>query len=230
MAVLEPAIVCDKDGRRIPVYVCVNVISLNCGRVIKSFFRETVVDKRTDGNIEATNKYLEQRVVQRTDELLEVNKILQNELAERKKVENMLYVNQEVLEAKNAALTEILDHLEIEKKKIKENITANVQNHILPILQKLRKKEKSHHYIDLLQKALQDLTSSYGTKQIKNEAKLTTREIEICDMIKNDISGKEIAVILNISYGTIEWYRSRIRSKLGIKNRKINLSSFLKTL
>ncbi|MCP4267272.1 MAG: PAS domain S-box protein [Candidatus Brocadiaceae bacterium] len=229
-AVLEPAIVCDKDGRRIPVDVCVNVISLNCGRVIKSFLRETVADKRVEGNFEATNKYLEQRVVQRTDELLEVNKILQNELAERKKVENMLYVNQEVLEAKNAALTEILDHLEIEKKKIKENITANVQNHILPILQKLRKKEKSHHYIDLLQKALQDLTSSYGTNQIKNEAKLTPREIEICDMIKSGISGKEIAEILDISHGTIERHRNNIRRKLGIKNRKISLSFFLKTL
>ncbi|MCP4264772.1 MAG: hypothetical protein GY777_04210 [Candidatus Brocadiaceae bacterium] len=142
----------------------------------------------------------------------------------------MLYANQEVLEAKNAALTEILDHLETEKKKIKENITANVQNHILPILQKLKKKEKSDHYIDLLQKALQDLTSSYGTNQIKNEAKLTSREIEICDMIKSGISDKEIAEILDISHGTIERHRNNIRRKLGIKNRKIILSSFLKTL
>ena len=229
-AVLEPAIVCNKEGRRIPVEVCINVINLNCGSVIKSFFREIVVDKRAEGNIEATNKYLEQRVVQRTDELLEVNKILQNELAERKKVEKMLYVNQKILEAKNAALAEILDHLEIEKKKIKENITANVQNHIMPILQKLRKKGELRSYIDLLQKSLQDLTSSYSATQIKNEAQLTSREVEICDMIKNGISGKEIAGILNISYGTIEWHRSRIRSKLGIKNTKINLSSFLKTL
>ncbi|MCP4269473.1 MAG: PAS domain S-box protein [Candidatus Brocadiaceae bacterium] len=75
MAVLEPAIVCNKEGRRIPVYVCANIISLNCGRVIKSFFRETVADKRAEGNIEATNKYFEQRMFKRTDELLEVNKI-----------------------------------------------------------------------------------------------------------------------------------------------------------
>ncbi len=181
-------------------------------------------------NIEATNKYLEQRVVQRTDELLEVNKILQKELAERKEVANMLEIRTKALEAKNAALTEILDHLEIKKKKIKENITANVQNHVMPILQKLRKKEESHHYIDLLQKTLHDLTSSYGTKQIENEVKLTTREIEICDMIKNGISGKEIAGILNISLGTIEGHRTRIRRKLGIKNTKTNLSSFLKAL
>jgi DNA-binding NarL/FixJ family response regulator len=40
------------------------------------------------------------------------------------------------------------------------------------------------------QKTLQDLTSSYGTNQIKNEAQLTSREVEICDMIKNGISGK----------------------------------------
>jgi DNA-binding NarL/FixJ family response regulator len=80
------------------------------------------------------------------------------------------------------------------------------------------------------QKTLQDLTSSYGAKQIKNEAQLTSREVEICDMIKNGISGKEIAEILNISHGTIERHRNNIRMKLGIKNSKINLSSFLKTL
>ncbi len=72
-AVLEPAIVCNKEGRRIPVEVCVNVISLNCGRVIKNFFRETVVDKGDEGNIEAASKYFEQRMHKRTDELLEVN-------------------------------------------------------------------------------------------------------------------------------------------------------------
>ncbi len=142
----------------------------------------------------------------------------------------MLYVNQEVLASKNAVLTEILDRIEIEKKKIKESITANVQNHVMPILQKLRKKEESHSYIDLLQKTLQNLTSSYGTKQIKNEARLTSKEIEICDMIINGISGKEIAQILDISHGTIEGHRNSIRRKLGIKNTKINLSSFLKTL
>ncbi len=59
---------------------------------------------------------------------------------------------------------------------------------------------------------------------------LTPREIEICDMIKNGISGKGIAGIINISHGTIERHRNNIRRKLGIKNRKINLSSFLKTL
>ncbi len=74
--------------------------------MIKSFLRETVVEKRGEGSIEATNKYFEQRMFKRTDELLEVNKILQKELAERKKVANMLYVNQEVLEAKNAARME----------------------------------------------------------------------------------------------------------------------------
>ncbi|MCP4265201.1 MAG: helix-turn-helix transcriptional regulator [Candidatus Brocadiaceae bacterium] len=49
-------------------------------------------------------------------------------------------------------------------------------------------------------------------------------------MMKNGISGKEIAEILDISHGTVERHRNNIRRKLGIKNRKSSLSSFLKTL
>ncbi len=81
-----------------------------------------------------------------------------------------------------------------------------------------------------MQSTLQDLTSPYGANQMKNEAQLPSKEVEICDMIKNCISGKKIAEILDIPHGTIERHRNNFRRKLGIKNTKTNLSSFLKTL
>jgi DNA-binding CsgD family transcriptional regulator len=55
-------------------------------------------------------------------------------------------------------------------------------------------------------------------------------QIEICNMIKNGITSKEIASLLNISLGTTERHRNNIRKKLDIVNKDINLSSVLRSL
>ncbi|MHC4453627.1 MAG: helix-turn-helix transcriptional regulator [Planctomycetota bacterium] len=59
--------------------------------------------------------------------------------------------------------------------------------------------------------------------------RFTAKEIEVCNMIKNGLTSKEIASLLNISFLTIEKHRVNIRRKLGIINKDINLTSFLKT-
>ena len=53
----------------------------------------------------------------------------------------------------------------MKRKQMEDNLIANVQNHIIPILQKLRtRSEKSHQlYRFITTKSLQDLTSPYGT-------------------------------------------------------------------
>ncbi len=147
-----------------------------------------------------------------------------------KKAEKMLQEQKKALEQKNIALHEVLGQIEIEKKQIKDNVVANAENLLLPVIQKLRLTGESRKYVQLLQKNLKELTSSFGTRLTEKGAKLTSREIEICDMLKNGLANKEIARILNISLATIERHRANIRKKLGIINKDINLSSFLKTL
>jgi len=90
---------------------------------------------------------------------------------------------------------------------------ANAEGLLLPIIQKLRLTGESRKYVQLLQKNLQELTSSFGTKLTEKRVNLTTREIEICNMIKNGLVNKEIASLLNISLGTIERHRNNIRKK-----------------
>jgi len=149
------------------------------------------------------------------------------DITERKQLQEMLLEQKNTLEKKNIALSEILGQLEIEKKQIKDNVVANAENLLLPIIQKLKLTGEERKYILLLQKNLEELVSSFGSKLIENTVKLTTREIEICNMVKNGLTNKEIAKLLAISLGTIKRHRSNIRRKLDIINTDTNLASFL---
>jgi len=183
------------------------VISLTFAPVIEEGYvniygMDVTERKKAEENIKTINESLEKLVFERTKEL----------------------------EQKNIALSEILGQIEIEKKQIKDNVVANAETLLLPVIQKLKLTGESRKYIQLLQKNLQELTSSFGTKLTGKRAKLTSREIEICDMIKNGLTNKEIASLSNISRATIERHRANIRKKLGIIKKDVNLSSFLKTL
>ncbi|GAX60230.1 hypothetical protein SCALIN_C07_0041 [Candidatus Scalindua japonica] len=152
------------------------------------------------------------------------------DITKYKKAEKTLEEQKKDLELKNNAMREVLGQIEIEKKQMEDNIIVNAENLLLPIIQKLKLKGELSKYIDLLQKNIRELTSSFGIKLTEIESKLTSREIEICDMIRNGLTSKEIAGLLNITYGTAERHRANIRNKLGIVGKNVNLSSFLKTL
>ena len=136
----------------------------------------------------------------------------------------------ESLGQKNIALVEVLGQVEIEKRQMEDNVIANAECLLLPIIQKLRLTGESRKYAQLLRKNLEELTSSFGTRLADKRARLTSREIEICNMIKNGLTSKEVASLLNTSHTTIEKHRSNIRNKLSIANKKISLFSILKTL
>jgi len=72
------------------------------------------------------------------------------------------------------------------------------------------------------------LTSSFGSKITKKSFNLTPREIEVSNLVKGGLTSKDISNLLNISYRTIEKHRRNIRQKLGISNKRINLTSFLR--
>ena len=134
------------------------------------------------------------------------------------------------LEQKNLALKEMIEHIERAKNKIKEDIAINVNETVLPILEKLKIKGASSKYIDLLHRHLEELVSSYGRKLTQKSTKLTYREIEICNMIKSGVTTKEVSDLLNVSPQTIERHRKNIRKKLAISNKKVNLTSYLQSL
>lgn len=134
------------------------------------------------------------------------------------------------VEQKNVALAELIEHMERSKIKIKEDIALNISETILPILSKLRKKDFSKKYLDLLDHHLKELASSFGRKITDKSTRLSPKELELCNLLKGGLSSKEISELLNISSMTVDKHRRNVRKKLGISNKKVNLTSYLQKL
>ena len=58
----------------------------------------------------------------------------------------------------------------------------------------------------------------------------TPVEMRIVEFIKEDKTTKEIGELLNLSPRTVEYYRDKIRKKLGLKSKNVNLRSYFYSL
>jgi PAS domain S-box-containing protein len=149
-----------------------------------------------------------------------------------KKSETILAEQNELLERKNVALTELMHRLEEEKQRVERRVQANVERLLRPLLSALRARSTTieAEYMNLIEQNLAHLTSPFGASLTDRGAALTKREIEIANMIRTGLTSKEIAGLLRLSVRSIENHRKNIRKKLGITNEKINLVSFLQTM
>ena len=143
-----------------------------------------------------------------------------------------LKVQNQQLKEKNIALREVMSQLREEKTDLEERVLANVENLLLPLVKKMedRGSDLDTAYLQLLEDNIAQLTSSFGTKISRLHHRLTPRENEVCNMIRSGLGSKEIGKLLNLSHRSVETYRNHIRKKLGITNKKINLTSYLSAL
>ncbi|UCE20815.1 MAG: hypothetical protein JSV46_00845, partial [Candidatus Aminicenantes bacterium] len=193
--------------------------------------------RRVEEIVKRYREHLEELVEESTTDLKSANEKLKQEITERKKVElelkeseSKLQKQKLALEQKNIALREIIAQIEVEKRKIKNDIETNINVVVSPILKKLVIEKDPLKYVDLLQHHLRGLTSTFGTKITEKNLNLTPREIEICNMIKGGLTSKDISNLLSISFRTVEKHRRNIRQKIGISNKNINLTSYLHNL
>ena len=194
---------------------------------------------RAEGELEKYRRRLEKMVEERTAGLTRANVNLRREINRRKVMEKTLRDSdkklreqKKALEQKNIALGEILERIEADKDKLKDDILNNVNNLALPVVRKLKREGlmRGKKYVDLLERNLKELASSFGRKLLDPRLKFSPREIEICDMIKSGLTSKEISGLLRISIKTVERHRFNIRKKLGIAHKKINLTSYIQSL
>lgn len=149
---------------------------------------------------------------------------------ERRKAEERLKSVVADLDRKQIAIHEVLERAEMEIAQMKADIVANTKAAILPLLSRLQAEGVSQRYVDLIRRELDDLTSSFGRHVSDLAWKLSPREIEICDMIKDGMATKDIARLLNLSVQTVAKHRNNIRHKIGISGQDTNLATFLRNL
>ncbi|MBD3217792.1 MAG: PAS domain S-box protein [candidate division Zixibacteria bacterium] len=154
------------------------------------------------------------------------------DISPQKHAERKLRDAYEKLDTERTVLKEIMSHIEEDKKQIEKQIQENYNKIILPLIQSIKEKSGQDYMplISLLEKGLENITSPFINKLDSNFAKLSPRELNICNMIKNGMSSKEIAEILHISLLTVHKFRQQIRKKLGLNKKSINLCSFLNTV
>jgi DNA-binding response OmpR family regulator len=186
--------------------------------------------ERAEHALQQAHDNLERLVEERTAELLIKNRQLMDEIEERKRAEAALENKSQTLEEFNTALKVLLEQRERDKDELEEWVLSNVKNLIMPNVEKLNRlntKTKSTPYLTLLETNLKDLTSSFSQRLSSRYLNLTTKEIQVANLIKDGKSSKDIAELIGISERTIDFHRKNIRKKLGLNNRKINLRASL---
>lgn len=132
---------------------------------------------------------------------------------------------------KNIALKEIMAHIEEEKLGIRKEVAREIERILLPALNKMVRNDGTvcNKHLELLKTGLKNLAGASGGLG-HFYTRLTTREVEICNLIKSGASSKEIAHSLNISIQTVNKHRITIRRKLGITDKNTNLITYLNSI
>ena len=202
--------------------------------------RDITARKLAETALEQVNTQLEKRVKERTAALSESNKQLREEILERKQFETELRKREKQLKNKAVQLQELNSALEILLKKrdedridLEEKMVSNVRELVFPYLAKLNNgklPDKEKTYLSMIKSNLKDIISPFARSLTGKYIGLTPTEIQVANMIKQGKTTKDIAELNNLSARTIEFHRDNIRSKLGIKNKKINLRTYLLSL
>jgi len=203
-------------------------------------FSDITYRKIAEEKLSKANEELEIRVAERTRELVSTNKRLVTEIEERKLVEASLRQKEEELSRQslnlqetNTALKILLNQREQDKEDTEAKMVLNIKELILPYIEKLKNSrldEKQKSYLERLNTNLNDITSPYLQKMSAQFQNLTPMQIQIADLVKAGKSTKEISELLNLSDRAIEFHRNNLRDKLGLKNKKLNLRSYLLSL
>jgi PAS domain S-box-containing protein len=133
----------------------------------------------------------------------------------------------------NAALKVLLANIEEDKREIEEKILNNVNDLVLPYLENIKGTHltpRQEMLIETIQTNLGEIVSPFLKSVRAVYARFTPAELRVADFVRRGKASKEIADTLGVSESAINLHRQHIRNKLGLKNEKTNLRTYLLSL
>lgn len=164
--------------------------------------------------------------------LWELNKNLEKMVADRTAE---LSEKKEKLTEYSITLKVLLENQDTDRKRIEKRIINNVCDMVLPTMNKLKETALDNRQMMLLNQSiesLQDIVSPLMSN-LNNTLGLfgfTSAELNIIKHIIKGLRSSEISEVLNLSESTVNFHRNNIRSKLNLKNKRVNLYIYLNQL
>ena len=151
------------------------------------------------------------------------------EMALRKR-EKELKTQSERLGNVNIALKVLLKQREADKHELEEKVISNIKELVNPYLETLktsRLSTRQSSLVHVLETNLNNIISPFIRNLSAQFTHFTPMEIRIANLVREGKTNKEMAGILLVSKNTVMFHRYNIRRKLEIKNKKVNLRTYL---
>ncbi len=164
--------------------------------------------------------------------VMDITEKKQKERALREK-DKELEIKATSLEEVNTALRVLLEKREKDKRDLGEKILCHVKDLVFPYLEKLKSSSldaTQASCVAVVESNLTDIISPFAQRLSSKYLGLTPSEIRVAGLVKDGKSTKEIADFMHSSRRTVESHRDSIRKKLGIKNTKANLRTYLSSI
>jgi PAS domain S-box-containing protein len=133
----------------------------------------------------------------------------------------------------NTALRVLLRQREEDQRELEERIVSNVKELVLPYVRKLKGmhlNEGQMSYLEIVETHLNDIVTPFLRQLVSDYPHMTAKELQVATFVKEGKANKEIADLMNVSVNAIEIHRYKLRKKLSLQNKKINLRSYLLSL
>lgn len=159
-----------------------------------------------------------------------IYQIIARDLTAQTTLEKGLRRKRAEVEGMNLALRNVVRSTEQEKKRIREQVLAEIREDLLPALDRLAQEDSVELRTtlrNLIHDRIHEMTAGASKGMSPLLLKLTPREIEICKLVRLGSGTKDIAELLNASFETIQTHRKNIRRKLGLRGKGFSLFAFL---
>jgi len=200
-----------KDGTAGWLFVNTRVVRDGEGKTLyyEGFAKDITERKCLEEKLRKAKEDLEARVAERTEEL------------NRRSAK---------LEDLNVTLRTILDQRDQVGKLLEQQVLASINQLVKPLLHTLRKTRTAaerESLLNMIEASLDEVVLPFTSQLTGEKVRLTQSELQIANCIRQGMRSKEIASLLKLSKGTIDFHRNNIRRKLGIKDRKTSLRTHL---